>query len=120
MYFLLVLLAYVLVAILTPVGIAIAIIFHFRSMPHYWKRLAVSLDQLGNVSCQHLLNATMITKNGIKFGNEDKTVSSILGLNKSFGTLTWIGRKLCNLLNKVDENHVENAVLNEGVKINNN
>ena len=58
----------------------------------YLLKIAVSIDQLGNVLMQHLLNTLWIKKGGYKFGNRDETISSALGRNKKLGTLTRFGK----------------------------
>jgi len=72
--------------------------------------MAVSVDQLGNVVMSTLLNDIMITKYGHKFGDEDQTISMVLGVNKAMGTLTDKGKSLADFLNKIDPNHVEKAI----------
>lgn len=110
---LLTLVAFVLVATLTPIGIVFTILFRPFHVKHYFYQIAVSLDQLGNVTCQWLLNATLIKVGGLCFGNEDQTVSYVLGRNKETNTLSLIGKVLVKVLNQCDTNHVENAVKNE-------
>jgi hypothetical protein len=73
------------------------------------KTFAVGISQFGNVACSELFNDTLIKKNGIKFGNPDNTISKVLGLNKKAGTLTKTGLFVADLLNKIDNNHVENS-----------
>jgi len=72
----------------------------------YCKRIAVSLDQLGNVVCDKLFNLTM----GSGFGNEDETISSVLGRNKAQGSLKLMGKAVAFILNKIDKNHVEKSI----------
>ena len=69
--------------------------------------IAISVDQLGNVVCQHLFNDILIKKAGYKFGNTDDTISYVLGCNKHFKHLTKLGLMLCSMLNFFDKNHVE-------------
>lgn len=113
---LLTLVAFVLVAILTPIGIVFTIIFRPTHISNYFRKFAISLDQLGNVTCQWLLNSTLIKSQGYSFGNEDQTVSAVLGINKASSTLTMFGRFIAKMLNQWDTNHVENAVKNEETK----
>jgi len=111
---LLVIIAYIIVAVLTPFGIAWAIIFHLFKMPIYLKKFAIGIDQIGNVTCQYMLNFFLIKKDSkFKFGNEDQTVSYVLGINKECNTLTKLGKITCYLLNWLDPLHVEKAVSNE-------
>ena len=55
----------------------------------------------------------MIKKNGYKFGNEDVTISHVLGVNKLNKTLTWTGAALSWLLNTIEKDHVEKAIEND-------
>jgi hypothetical protein len=81
----------------------------FKDMNNHWMKIAISLDQLGNVVGKHALNDTLVKGHGYEFGHEDDTISEVLGKNKRLGDLTKAGMFLCNQLNKIDENHVEDA-----------
>lgn len=82
----------------------------FKEADKHWMKIAISLDQLGNVVGSYFFNDTLIKKYGYQFGDEDDTISKVLGINKEMGDLTCVGKKLADALNKVDENHVEDAV----------
>lgn len=71
---------------------------------------ALSIDQLGNVVCKELFNDALITPSGIEFGNPDETISSVLGKNKLNNSLTWLGKSLDWILNKLDPNHSINSI----------
>jgi hypothetical protein len=73
------------------------------------KSSAVAVDQVGNVFMQEIFNDLLIKKGGHKFGNEDETVSSVLGKNKKSCTLTAMGKGISWFLDKIDPNHVEDA-----------
>jgi len=73
---------------------------------------ALSIDQLGNVVCKELFNDALITPSGIEFGNPDETISSVLGKNKLNNSLTWLGKSLDWILNKLDPNHSINSIEN--------
>ena len=75
--------------------------------------IAYAIDQLGNVVCQFLFNDLMIKKDGYKFGDPDKTISYVLGINKQNGTLSGFGGLIVALLHLIDPNHVEKAVQND-------
>ncbi len=82
-----------------------------RSLSYFSKillRIAVALDQLGNVTCGGLLDA-IFTKEGHNFGLEDDTVSEVLAKNQH--NLTRFGRLISNLLEKVDPGHLESAMI---------
>ncbi|MDX1364143.1 MAG: NUDIX hydrolase [Arenibacter latericius] len=76
----------------------------------YSLKMAVSIDQLGNVAMQHLLNVIWIKKSGYKFGNRDETISSVLGRNNKLKTLTGLGRFIDNFLNLIDKDHSLNSI----------
>ena len=73
-------------------------------------KMAVSIDQFGNVSGAMVMNKVLIKKNGIKFGHEDDTISYILARNKYHRTLTVAGKILGSILNLIDRNHLEKAI----------
>lgn len=77
----------------------------FKAMGEYLLQIAISIDQLGNVLMQHLLNLLWITKEGYKFGNRDETISSAIGRNKKLNTLTGFGKLIDSILDKLDPNH---------------
>ncbi|MCF6349253.1 MAG: hypothetical protein L3J20_13320 [Flavobacteriaceae bacterium] len=45
-------------------------------------KFVLSIDQMGNVAMQDLFNDIFTIKNGYQFGNEDETISSVLGKNE--------------------------------------
>lgn len=103
--------AYLLVAILAPFGILYQTIFHFKTLKKYFFNIAISLDQLGNTICAGLLDLTMIKKEShSRFGFPDETVSSVLGKNKVFDTLTLFGRFISYILNTIQKDHVEKGI----------
>lgn len=104
---LLTLIAYILIAIFTPIGLFVGIIVSLskRECNSYFKDIAIALDQFGNVVCKYVLNALMIKKGGYKFGNVDETVSSCIGKNQLFDNLTLFGKFINFVLNKLEKNH---------------
>lgn len=107
---LLFLISILLLVITGPLGLLFGI-FHtlfkkgFKGVGEYFLKIAISIDQLGNVLMQHLLNVLWIKKGGYTFGNRDETISSALGKNKKLGTLTSFGKLIDILLDKIDPNH---------------
>jgi hypothetical protein len=64
------------------------------------------VDQLGNVAGGELFNHTLIElTSSDKFGKEDETISSVLGKNKVANKLTWLGKKLDYILDRLDPGH---------------
>ena len=87
-------------------------VFRKGKLSHYFYDVALSLDQAGNVICQDLFNDIMAHPDGYRFGDEDDTVSEVLGVNlyhfdevRLYGT----GRFLAWLLDKIDDRHTYNA-----------
>jgi hypothetical protein len=102
------LIAILLSIILFPIGFIISMFYPNRKKQLY--NIARGIDQLGNVVCGRLFNLTLIKKTGYKFGNEDETISSVIGKNKKTNTLTIAGYLLDLLLDKIDKNHSIDAI----------
>jgi hypothetical protein len=81
-----------------------------KGIGEYALKIAISIDQLGNVIMQHLLNLIWIKRGGYKFGNRDETISSALGKNKQLDTLTSFGKAIDKLLDFIDPNHSLNSI----------
>ncbi|WP_420601523.1 hypothetical protein [Flagellimonas sp.] len=107
---LLFLISIVLMALTGPIGLVFGF-FHqlfakgFNGIGEFALKIAVSIDQLGNVIMQHLFNSLWITKDGYEFGNRDETISSALGKNKQLCTLTTFGKAIDKILDIIDHNH---------------
>ena len=109
--FILLIIALCLSVVLLPIAFAFQIITAiFKGIDKYLFRIAKSIDQLGNVVCEHLFNVTLIKKNGYKFGNEDVTISHVLGMNEKTNTLSFAGKLLAWLLNTIDKDHNQKAI----------
>jgi len=112
MGYILLFIAIILAIVLFPIGWLYTFIT-FRAKPErlniYVRTIALSIDQLGNVVLSNLFNDIMIKVGGYKFGNEDETISKVLGVNKYNKTLKFLGRLLAWILNKIDKDHVEKA-----------
>ncbi|MFC2148800.1 NUDIX domain-containing protein [Bacteroidota bacterium] len=98
-----------------PLGFLYGILYSlftkgFRGIGEYLLKIAVSIDQLGNVLMQYLLNALWVKRGGYKFGNRDETISSALGRNKRLGTLTRFGLAIDKILDILDPNHSLNSI----------
>ena len=85
-----------------------------KKVYHLWlRRLALSLDQLGNVIADDLFNWLLIRDDHIaRFGDEDETISSVIGKNYLENNLTMLGRALRYLLHILDTNHSVNSIEN--------
>ncbi len=82
----------------------------FIGIGEFLLKIAISVDQLGNVIMQHLLNLLWVKKGGYKFGNRDETISSALGKNKQNNTLTGFGKSIDKILDIIDANHSLNSI----------
>ncbi len=81
-----------------------------KRVGQYFLVIAISIDQMGNVIMQELFNDVLIKKSGIRFGNEDETISSVLGKNQQAGTLTFMGKGLNGLLHLLEKDHSIKAI----------
>ena len=81
-----------------------------RSVGEYALKMAISIDQLGNVAMQHLLNLLWLKKGAYRFGNRDETISSALGRNKKLGLLNNFGLRIDRLLDTLDPDHSLNSI----------
>ncbi len=112
---LLFLISVVLFVITAPIGFVAGLLYSFlmKGVPglgEYLLKAAISIDQLGNVVMQHLLNVLWIQPGGYKFGNRDETISSALGRNRKLKTLTAIGRTTDEFLDLIDPGHTLNSI----------
>lgn len=105
---LLLILAILLSVILFPIGFIFSMFYPKRGK--YMYKIALGIDQLGNVVCARLFNFFLIDIEGHQFGNEDETISSVLGKNKKTNTLTLFGIALDMFLELIDKNHSINAI----------
>ena len=113
-WFTLALVAILLFALLAPFGVVYGLcasVFRtefkeaFDKIGRYFKSIAVSIDQTGNVFCKELFDDILIYPHIHRFGNEDETISSVLGKNKLSDSLTWAGKTLDWILNLFEKNH---------------
>jgi len=77
----------------------------FLNISQYFREVAVSIDQLGNVVCSDLFDVMLIKKGGYRFGNPDETISSVLGKNQKLNTLSKIGKVVNWILSKIEKDH---------------
>lgn len=103
-----------LVCLLTPLAVLAKIIKAIFTMKFDWSwfmRLALSFDQLGNVLGDDLFSFLLVRNTKIHpFGDEDETISSVLGKNYLVSNLTIFGSLLRYLLHLLDQNHSVNAI----------
>lgn len=105
----------ILLVLTGPLGFIYGLLYSFftkgfAGLGAYTLKIAISIDQLGNVMMQYLLNLLWIKKEGYRFGNRDETISSALGRNKKGDTLTGLGRTIDRLLDTLDLDHSLNSI----------
>jgi len=110
----LLILALLLAVVLFPFGWLHGLItfrLSISRLSHYLLTISLSIDQMGNVILAPLFNRITIKRNGYKFGDEDETISYVLGRNQITKTLSKLGNLLANLLDWIDPNHCAKTVL---------
>lgn len=110
---LLLLIAFILFIFTAPLGFIFGVFYNlysFTKTGEYFLKIAISVDQLGNVVMQHLLNTLFIKKGGYKFGNRDETISSVLGKNRAAHTLSVMGKSVDAVLDFIESKHSLNAI----------
>lgn len=105
----------VLILALYPIGFTYSILTTWvksgwKEVDAYLFKCAVASDQHGNVYLKKLFNDTLRKQGGYSFGNEDRTISHVLGMNKQMGKLTLTGRVLDKILDLLDPNHSEKSI----------
>jgi len=108
--FILFIIAKLLSYVLFPLGFIYSLITFRVGLSNYFKRVAISIDQEGNVIMSVLFNDILRKAGGHRFGNPDETISSVLGVNKINNTLTLLGVFISYILNKIEKNHVEKSI----------
>lgn len=76
----------------------------------YNLKIAISLDQLGNVILGPLLNIVMKKRGGWLFGDEDETLSMAIALNYYMNNLTNLGGFFADMLEYIDPGHLQKAI----------
>jgi len=105
----------VLLIITAPFGLLYGFLYNlykkgFTGLGEYCLKMAISIDQLGNVAMQHLLNLIWLKKGAYRFGNRDETISSALGRNKKMELLSATGLLIDRILDKLDPDHSLNSI----------
>ena len=110
--------ALLLVITTAPIGFLYALIRQAvsskaKSLNVYFIEVALVLDEVGNVTMQHLLNDILLIKNEhtYLFGNKSETISSVIGKNSLTNTLSPLGRALNSFLNFLDKDHSLNSII---------
>lgn len=95
--------------VLFPIGICRAMFQKGRRT--YFRKIAVGIDQLGNVVMAPVFNPLFITPGGYQFGNVEETISSVVGKNFVQNTLTSTGFKFNKwLCRSLGPDHTINSI----------
>lgn len=113
--FLLFILSIVSFVFIVPFGVVYALIiipfkYGLNRYGKYFQNNAESVDQSANAFMSYLLNDILLKGDYYSFGNKDETISGVLGKNKLKKTLSYSGRRICDVLNWLDDNHVEKSI----------
>ena len=108
---LLYMIATILWVILTPINWVIIAFKHGLSND-YFKQTALDIDRFGNRNFRAFLNTTMRVNEGYFFGNENETISSVLGKNQRDKTLSNFGNIICFTLDSIDKDHCLKSIKN--------
>lgn len=81
---------------------------------NYFKSTAKSIDIWANREFRKLWNTTLVNHEVISynFGVENETISSALGKNQLLKSLSKRGKVLVFILDTIDKNHCEKAIIN--------
>lgn len=107
------------VSVLNTIFLPIYYIFTFnfkagaKHLNTFFYKMALSIDQFGNVMCASLFNLVLIEKDGHKYGDEDDTISYITAKNMYKGKLKTTGVFLAAVLEWLDRGHMEKAIYNK-------
>jgi hypothetical protein len=75
----------------------------------FFKGFSVAIDKFGNVTMPNMWDFLFVKKGGYLFGNENETISSVLGKNLVLKKLTIFGYIIVFILTK---KHCMNAIDN--------
>ena len=119
MGFVLFFVAVILLTIVAVLGFIVTVFFYLitlkfksglKALDKWMLKIALSIDQLGNVVGSVPFNFLFIKRDGVKFGGEDDTVSYILARNYHRQSLTRFGSFMGWLLNKLDKDHLDKSI----------
>lgn len=76
----------------------------------YNRDMGLAKDILGNITGRYLFNDLLRKKDGYPFGRKFETISSALGKNQRINKLTFAGKYLCWVLDKLDKDHCKKSI----------
>ena len=107
--------AYVLFLILAVLNFVAVIVTYakkqgfLKTINNYWFTNALDLDRFANYHFRTLLRVTLKRKKGYQFGNQNETISFVLGKNQIDRTLTVTGWIIVYLLYVIDYKNWKNG-----------
>lgn len=81
-----------------------------KALDNWFYKMALGLDQFGNVANRETLKFLLTKKGGHPFGDEDDTVSYVIGRNLFKGKLTFFGKFIERILNLCEKDHCTVAI----------
>ena len=110
--FLLFIIAYLLFIPLTVVNVVVVSVQKgFKGLSGYFTDSAYRLDLYACSELRGLWNLIFITKSGVRFGISGKSISYDLGHNEALGTLSFCGKAMVWVLDKIEPEHCRKAFL---------
>lgn len=79
-------------------------------MGEWMSKIALSIDQLGNVFGGSMFQLLFIRRGGHLFGNEDDTISYVLARNHYKGKLNFFGKFVRLILELIDPGHLRESI----------
>jgi hypothetical protein len=71
----------------------------FHNLNHKFLILAMAVDEYGNLTCNEILDDTLLSRRStFPFGADGATISSVVASNYYAGTLTGFGRFVASVL----------------------
>lgn len=75
----------------------------WKNLQNYYMTIAISIDQTGNTICSTLFNDLLLKNNPtVNFGNEDDTISYVLGAGQINNDLTYLGWIISAIIDSID------------------
>lgn len=96
---------------ITPINFLYVVFFKLHNedflsrISGYFKVTAIAIDRFGNVNFKGLFNSLFLTNKDLPFGDYHETISSCLGKNQLFGSLSRAGRILTWILDLIETDH---------------
>lgn len=119
MGFILFIVAIILTSVTTVISMIITPVYYIitfkwitgvKTLDRWFYKMALGLDQFGNISNKETLQVLLAKKDAHPHGDEDDTVSYVIGRNKYKRKLTRFGKVIERTLNLCQRQHCEIAI----------